>query len=169
MKRLLIPLAAVALAACDCSGGGPPAGVCNGTWAGRTFSDAGIDPGSRVVIEKTQVCGLQDIKRYELAWEQSKLALNFSFRTGGPTSLSPVEYVLPPDAGVTPFETYSLVPEVPGYTGKVRLTIVGLRGRRGTTLDLSAGSEQLSCTFDVPYVTEGRSVCPSGGGGGDGD
>lgn len=163
MKRLLISLWGLALAGCECSGGGPPAGVCNGTWGGRTFSDAGIDPGSRVVIERTQICGLQDVKRYDLAWDQSKLVLGFTFRTGGPTVLSPVEYVLPPDAGGTPFETFNLLPEVPGYGGKVRLTIVGLRGRRGTTLELSAGAEQLSCTFDVPYVTEGAKVCPSGG------
>ncbi len=150
-----------AIAACNCTGGGPPVGVCNGTWAGRTISDAGIDPSSRVVIEKSTVCGMEDIKRYELSWQQRAVTLDFSFRAGGPSSLSPVDVALPPAT----FETYALMPDAGPHTGTLRLTIVGLLGRRGTSLDVSAGSDNLSCTFEVPYVTEGTSVCPAGGGG----
>ncbi|MBL8954630.1 MAG: hypothetical protein JNK82_27885 [Myxococcaceae bacterium] len=162
MTRLLLTAFAVsAVAACNCTGGGPPVGVCNGTWAGRTLSDAGLDPSSRVVIEKSKVCGMTDLKRYELSWQSRAVTLDFSFRNGGPSSLSPVDIALPPST----FETYSLAPDAGAHSGTLRLTIVGLQGRRGTSLDVTAGSETLSCTFDVPYVTEGQSACPAGGGG----
>ena len=164
MRRFLLAVVVATFAGCDCSGG-PPVGVCNGTWAGRSYADAGLDESSRLVIEYTQVCTLPDLKRYELSWGGGNLGLDFSMRTGAPTSLFPVEYTLPPPSN---FETYALTPDVDGGTGTLRLTILGLRGRRGGTLELTAGAEQLSCVFEVPYTRGGVKVCASSGSG-DGD
>ncbi len=166
MRRLLIAIAVATLAACDCSGG-PPKGVCNGTWNGVSYADAGLDETSRFALQRTQICTLPDVKFYSLSWGGGALTTEFSFRSGGPTSLSPASYPLPPSSAL---ETWSLSPTIPdGGSGTLRLTILGISGRRGGTLELSAGAEQLSCAFDVPYDTEGQKVCASSGGGGDGD
>lgn len=131
-----------------------------------SYADAGLDSSSRFAIQRTQVCTLPDVKFYSLSWGGGALSTEFSFRSGGPTSLSPIDYPLP---GNPALDTFSLTPPIPdGGSGTLRLTILGIGGRRGGTLELSAGAEQLSCSFDVPYGTEGQKVCASGGGG-DGD
>ncbi len=159
--RLLGLTALLALAGCMYNG--PPSGECTGTWGGATFDKAQIDPGSLVTIVRKTTCAGTSLKRYDIGWGGSKLGLNLSFTSGGPTILGEVSYPVPP----TTFATFSLTPAAPAPAGTLTLGIVGVQGRRTGTLSLQSGSEAVTCKFEVPSVSEGAIL--SCGGGGDSD
>jgi len=163
--RLLGLTAALSLSGCLCSG--PPSGECSGTWGGVTFDKLQVDPASKVTIVRKTTCTGTDLKRYDISWGESKVGLNLSFLTGGPTILGEVSHVLPP--AVDRFLTFSVTPGTPPPSGELKLGIVGVQGRRTGTLSLSSGTEALTCSFEVPYVAEGPRLSCGGSGGSDFD
>lgn len=157
--RLLILMAALSFSGCLCAG--PPAGECTGTWGGVKFDRARIDPSSRVVIVNKTTCTGLDLKRYEISWAESKLQLNLSFTSSGPTVLTgEVTFPVPPVAST--FLTFAVTPSVADATGELKLGRNGLEARTGR-LSLSSGSESLICSFDVHTEPEGPKLkCSSG-------
>lgn len=144
---------------CLCSG--PATGVCNGTWGGVTISDAGVDAESRVVIERSGVCGVSDLNKYDISWQVDAVQLALSYRTGGPSILASQTYDLLAPTGL---ETFSLTPTTPTLAGTLELAIEGVQGRRTGTLKAVSGTDSLECTFNVAYDTIGpRASCGSGG------
>lgn len=157
--RLLACVLVVSVSGCLCSG--PPTGECSGTWAGVTYDKAQVDMASRVVIVRRTVCGAPELKRYEVSWKDRSLVLNASL-FGGPTVFAEETHAVGPDAG-TLFESFSFTPDPPTASGTLALGITGVQGRRTGTLAISSGTDALTCSFQVPYETEGvRISCGSG-------
>jgi hypothetical protein len=158
---LLLALAVLAASGCRC--GKLAAGACTGTWGGRSLNGATLDPSSRMALVYGATCADATVNLYELSWGRGALATQFSFVRGGPTVFGEERVPLPP----TGFLTFAVQPTPPEPRGTLTLGIRGLAGDRTGELLLESAQEQVRCTFEVSYETEG--VRPSCGGGGDGD
>lgn len=138
-------------------------GTCTGTWGGVVLKGATLDPTSRMAVVYGATCADATVSLYELSWGRGALATQFSFISGGPTVLGARDYTLPPKG----FTSFSVVPTPPSPEGTLKLGIDGFAGDRTGELVLKNATEELRCTFNVSYETQG--VRPSCGGGGDGD
>ena len=157
--RLLACVVVVTVSGCLCSG--PPTGECTGTWGGVTYDKAQVDLASRVVIVRRTVCGAAELKRYEVSWKERSLVMNAT-TFAGPTIFGEETYAVGPDAG-SALETFSFTPDPPTASGTLTLGITGVQGRRTGTLSVTSGAESLTCSFQVPYETEGQRIsCGSG-------
>ena len=164
--RLLAFTCALSFSGCLCSA--PPSGDCTGTWGGQTFDKLEVDPSSTMVIVNKKTCAeTTTLKRYDISWGGSQVAVKLTFDHGGPTILGGTTYTVPPAVG--PFLTFSVTPEVPAPVGALELGIQGIQGRRTGTLTLNDGNELLTCKFEVPYQTEGPRLSCAGSGGSDFD
>ena len=163
--RLRLVVCVVVLSAAGCLCSGPPTGECTGTWGGATYEKALVDMASKVVIVRATTCGAASLKRYEISWKERSLVMSATL-FNGPSILAKTTDVLPPDAG-SRFVTFSITPDPPVPTGTIELGITGIQGRRTGTLSLSSATESLTCTFEVPYESEGQRL--SCGGSGDSD
>lgn len=164
--RLFALTAALSFSGCLCAG--PPVGECNGTWGGVTYNKVQIDPNSRVVVVAKPSCVGKELKRYEIAWGEPRLALNAS-TFGGPALLTGEQtFAVPPQTGQ--FVSFSVTPvELPAATGELKLGLNGFEARTGK-LTLTSATESLICSFDVHTVNEGiPPKCGGSSGGGDGD
>jgi hypothetical protein len=141
-------------------------GSCNGTWGGQTLTDATLDPSSRMALLYGATCADATVHLYELSWGKGTVATQFSFTSGGPSILGGKTYPLPPSG----FLTFAVQPTPPTPEGTLTLGLRGLAGDRTGELLLKNAQEELRCSFEVSYETEGiRPSCGSSGGGGDGD
>jgi hypothetical protein len=160
-KTVLLLAVVLSISGCRC--GKLAAGTCTGTWGGRTLDAAPLDPSSRMVLVYGATCADATVNLYELSWGKGTVATQFSFTGGGPTILGERSYPLPP-AG---FLAFAVQPTPPEPEGTLTLGLRGLAGDRTGELLLKNANEELRCSFEVSYETEG--VRPSCGGGGDGD
>lgn len=161
LMRALCLLLLLSVPACRCSK--LAEGECTGTWGGTTLDRAPLDPTSRMAIVYGATCVEATVNLYELSWGKGSLATQFSFVSGGPSVFGGQTYSLPP----TGFTSFSVIPTPPEPQGTLTLGLRGLEGDRTGELLLQSATEELRCTFELSYETEG--VRPSCGGSGDGD
>ncbi len=161
--RLFAVAVALSLSGCLC-GGGPPTGVCNGTWNGVTLKNAEIDSVSRFVRTKAS-CSAISVSNYGVSW--GKAAVSLALTWNGSTSiLSSKTFQIPLVA--TPGANLQIFPDLPGVTGSLALGFQ-FPGRRTGTLTLKNGAEEVVCTFNLENQSEGPSCGSSSGGGADFD
>lgn len=161
MQRALLVVVLASMSGCRCVK--LAEGACTGTWGGVTLQGATLDPSSRMAVVYGATCADATVSLYELSWGRGALATQFTFTGGGPTVLGGTEFPLPPAR----FLTFSVLPTPPPPEGLLKLGIEGLAGDRTGELLLKNATDEMRCTFNVSYETEG--VRPSCGGGGDGD
>lgn len=154
---------------CGCNGG-PPKGECNGTWGGLTLTQSPIDAGSRYVTRYPATCAESAAKSYAVSWGNNGVSLAFTYRGSGPSILGDTVLTIPTTNSMV--DGFKVTPTGVDVKGTITLTIEGLLGRRTGTVVLTGGTDQLSCTFDLGFETEGdRPSCggSSSGGGADFD